>query len=365
MNANILTLDIPATTATSYPIIVADDTLSNADYWAKRIDSRQVCIVSNELVAGYYLDALQAQLSDKTVISVMLEDGEAHKTLDAVSHIIDALMQARFNRDATIIALGGGIVGDVAGYAAASYQRGIHYIQVPTSLLAQVDSSVGGKTGVNHPLGKNMIGAFYQPQAVMIDVSTLTTLAPREFSAGMAEVIKYGLINDPDFFHWLENNIERIMTQDSATLIEMIAHCCQNKADIVAADEREAGQRALLNLGHTFGHALEALTHYQTYKHGEAIAIGMRMAAELSRLQGWLSDQDLKRMIKLLDQAKLPYHLNEAISSDDILATMRLDKKVAKGRLRLVLMQAFGHSFITSEVTDAQILQAIERSRQY
>ncbi|MBV7435611.1 3-dehydroquinate synthase [Cardiobacteriaceae bacterium TAE3-ERU3] len=336
-----LNVNLPVGQARTYPIVIDAAILGDSSVVQQHIKAQQVCIVSNDTIAPLYLDTLKSALDGKTVIEVILKDGEQYKNLDAVSAILDALVDARFNRDAVIVALGGGVVGDISGYAAASYQRGIHCVQIPTTVLAQVDSSVGGKTGVNHPRGKNMIGAFHQPQAVLIDLDVLETLPPREYSAGLAEVIKYGLINDPDFFVWLEQNIDAIMAHDRATQIEMIAHCCQNKADVVAADERESGQRALLNLGHTFGHAIESLTHYQRYLHGEAVAIGMVMAAHLSRNLGYITDADIERIVALCQRANLPTVLDANLSNEAVYDAMLLDKKVAKGQLRLIVMQGF------------------------
>ncbi len=357
-----LTLNFAGQAQCTYPIHISTTMISDNYLWQGLIKGKQVCVVTNAIVANYYLKPLLKQLENKEVIIVELEDGEHHKTLETVANIWDQLIQARFNRDATIVALGGGIVGDIAGFAAASYQRGIDFIQVPTTLLAQVDSSVGGKTGVNHSLGKNMIGAFYQPQAVLIDVSTLSTLPEREFSAGLAEVIKYGLINDKLFFTWLEQYIEAINSKQDDVLIEMIAQCCQHKADIVVADEREAGQRALLNLGHTFGHAIETLTNYQCFKHGEAVAIGIRMAAELSQILGYLTPDEVMRIRRLLGLAQLPDSLGYELDASEILNLMYLDKKVAKGQLRLVLMHEFGQSKIQQSVDNTSILSAIQRS---
>ena len=265
----------------AYPIYIGSDLISNPEFFAKHIKGSRVMVVSNTTVAPLYLDQLKKALEDFNVSEVILPDGEEFKTLDVLNQIYTALLENRFDRTCTLIALGGGVVGDMAGYAAASYQRGVNFIQVPTTLLSQVDSSVGGKTGVNHPLGKNMIGAFHQPQAVIADTLTLNTLPDRELSAGMAEVIKYGLINDAEFFEWLEEHMEALMSRDLVLLAEAIRRSCADKAQIVAADEKEAGQRALLNLGHTFGHAIETGMGYGKWLHGEAVGAGMAMAADV------------------------------------------------------------------------------------
>ena len=360
---NTLTVNLPAAAARSYPIHIGHGLLHERALIAASIPQRQVCIVSNDNVAAHYLAPLTAALADKTVITVHLPDGETHKNLAGYAHILDALVAARFDRDCLVIALGGGITGDVAGFAAATYQRGVAVLQIPTTLLAQVDSSVGGKTGVNHPQGKNLIGAFHQPQAVLIDTATLATLPPREFAAGMAEVVKYGLINDPDFFAWLEANRDGIRAHDPALLAEMIAHCCANKAAIVAADEREQGERALLNYGHTFGHALEALTHYNRWKHGEAVAIGSIIATRLGVILGRVSAADAARTAALFAAFDLPATVPADITTAAILDKMQLDKKTRGGTLRLVLPQRFCASGIDSGVPAATIRAAIDACR--
>jgi len=360
---NTLTVNLPAGVARSYHIHIGHGLLHDRDLFASIIPQRQICIVTNDNVARHYLAPLTAALADKTVITVHLPDGEAHKNLASYAQILDALVTARYDRDSLIIALGGGITGDIAGFAAATYQRGIAGLQIPTTLLAQVDSSVGGKTGVNHPQGKNLIGAFHQPQAVLIDTATLTTLPPREFAAGMAEVIKYGLINDPAFFTWLEANRDGIRAHDPALLAEMIAHCCANKATIVAADEREQGVRALLNYGHTFGHALEALTHYKRWKHGEAVAIGSVIATHLGVILDRVSEADAARTAALFAAYDLPTTIPADITTADILDKMQLDKKTRGGTLRLVLPQRFCDSGIDSGVAAEAIRQAIDACR--
>ena len=360
---NTLTVNLPAGAARSYPIHIGHGLLHDRDLLASIIPQRQICIVTNDNVAAHYLAPLTAALADKTVITVHLPDGEAHKNLASYAQILDALVTARYDRDSLIIALGGGITGDIAGFAAATYQRGIAGLQIPTTLLAQVDSSVGGKTGVNHPQGKNLIGAFHQPQAGLIDTATLATLPPREFAAGMAEVIKYGLINSPDFFAWLEENRAAISAHDPATLEAMIARCCAAKAAIVAADERESGQRALLNFGHTFGHALEALTHYKRWKHGEAVAIGSVIATRLGVILDRVSEADAARTAALFAAYDLPTIIPADITTADILDKMQLDKKTRGGQLRLVLPQRFCDSGIDRDIREADISAAIDACR--
>jgi len=296
-----------------------------------------------------YLKQTLSALNDYQCETVILPDGEKYKTLDTVNLIFDALLQHRFDRQCTLIALGGGVVGDITGFAAASYQRGVNFIQIPTTLLAQVDSSVGGKTGVNHPLGKNMIGAFHQPQCVLIDINTLNTLDDQQLSAGLAEVIKYGLLQDEKFFAWLENNIEKLLQRDAETLTYAIEHSCQCKADIVAADEKEAGQRALLNLGHTFGHAIETSMGYGNWLHGEAVATGMLMAADLSHRQNKLSQSELKRTRVLLEAAKLPVKTPAGMDPPQFLKLMSVDKKVQAGVIRLILLKRIGSSYVSDD----------------
>jgi 3-dehydroquinate synthase len=333
----------------SYPIYIGQNLLGQADLLAPYIQGKQVLIVSNETVAPLYLEQTLQALNNFQCESVILPDGEQYKTLDTVNLIFDALLTHRFDRQCTLIALGGGVVGDITGFAAASYQRGVNFIQIPTTLLAQVDSSVGGKTGVNHPLGKNMIGAFHQPQCVLIDINTLNTLDDQQLSAGLAEVIKYGLISDADFFEWLESNIDALLARDPEKLAYAIERSCQNKATVVAADEKEAGQRALLNLGHTFGHAIEAGMGYGAWLHGEAVGTGMLMAADLSHRQGNLSRQDLQRTQALIDAAKLPTKIPAEMDSTRFLELMAVDKKVQSGVIRLVLLSGIGASHVSDD----------------
>lgn len=333
----------------SYPIFIGSDLLSNPDYFRSYIRGSQVMVVSNETVAPLYMQQLRQGLEGFQVEEVILPDGEEFKNLDILNRIYTALLEKRFDRSCTLVALGGGVVGDMTGYAAASYQRGVNFIQVPTTLLSQVDSSVGGKTGVNHPLGKNMIGAFHQPQAVIADTLTLNTLPDRELSAGMAEVIKYGLINDATFFAWLEANMSALMGRDLGLLAEAIERSCADKAMVVAADEKEAGQRALLNLGHTFGHAIETGMGYGEWLHGEAVGAGMAMAANMSRRLDWMSQEECDRIDAALRAAGLPVLPPEQLSTEEFLSHMSVDKKVLGGKLRLVLMKGIGGALISDD----------------
>lgn len=342
----------------SYPILIGPGLLAELTCWRPYVRDRQVLVVSNDTVAPLYLKAVEAALAGFDLHRVILPDGEQYKDLDTLNRIFDALLEARLGRDVTLVALGGGVVGDMAGFAAACYQRGVDFIQVPTTLLAQVDSSVGGKTGVNHPLGKNMIGAFHQPRAVIADTDTLRTLPERELAAGLAEVVKYGLIRDPDFFAWLEAHREALLARDADALAEAIERSCRNKAAVVAADEREAGQRALLNLGHTFGHAIEAGMGYGVWLHGEAVAAGMVLAAELSARLGWLGTADVSRTRALLAGFGLPVDPPSALSAERWLALMAVDKKVQAGRLRLVLLRGIGTAVVTADF-DAAVLRAL------
>jgi len=312
----------------SYPIHIGQQLLDNAELLTRHIRGRQVMLVSNDTVAPLYLENVRQQLSDFDTASVILPDGEQYKNLETLNTIFTALLEQRFNRDCTLLAVGGGVIGDITGFAAASYQRGVAFLQIPTTLLAQVDSSVGGKTGVNHPLGKNMIGAFHQPGCVVIDTDTLDTLDDRQLSAGLAEVIKYGLIRDAGFFDWLEANMAALMGRDKQALGYAIERSCSIKAEIVAADERESGQRALLNLGHTFGHAIETGTGYGNWLHGEAVATGMLMAADLSARHGWISADTVQRTEQLLRQAGLPTTAPKEMDETRFMALMAVDKKV-------------------------------------
>lgn len=344
----------------SYPIHIGAGLLADRNVFLRHLTAKQVMVVTNDTVAPLYLDPILALIEARDVETVILPDGEQYKTLESVSRIWDRLLHARFSRNACLVALGGGVVGDMAGFAAACYQRGIPFIQVPTTLLAQVDSSVGGKTGVNHPLGKNMIGAFYQPQAVIADTASLSTLPDRELSAGLAEVIKYGLIRDPDFFAWIEVNIEALLQRDTGALAYAIERSCRNKAEVVAADEHESGVRATLNLGHTFGHAIETGTAYGAYLHGEAVAIGTCMAADLSMRLGRLGSESVCRIRELLVRARLPVRLNLDLSSDRMLQLMAVDKKNVDGRLRLILLNAIGESTLPMEIATESVRATLD-----
>ena len=333
----------------SYPIFIGEQLLDRGELLAQYIRGKQVAIVTNETVSPLYLGRLTQSLAGFNVTPVVLPDGETHKNWQTLQLIFDGLLGARHDRKTTIIALGGGVVGDMAGFAAASYQRGVDLIQIPTTLLSQVDSSVGGKTGINHPLGKNMIGAFYQPQAVVIDTATLATLPPRELSAGLAEVIKYGLICDEPFLGWLEDNIDRLRGLDPSALTEAIRRSCEAKARVVGADERESGVRATLNLGHTFGHAIETHQGYGAWLHGEAVSAGTVMALEMSRQLGWITVGERNRVVHLLSRAGLPVVPPANMCAEDFLRHMAVDKKVMDGQLRLVLLKRLGEATVTSD----------------
>lgn len=341
----------------SYPIHIGPGLLSDATLYRPHCRGSQVMIVTNETVAPLYLEQTRAAVSTFRVETLVLPDGERFKTQEVLGRIYDALLEARFGRDCTLIALGGGVIGDMAGFAAACYQRGVAFIQVPTTLLAQVDSSVGGKTGINHPLGKNMIGAFHQPRAVIADMDTLNTLPNRELSAGLAEVIKYGLIRDPDFFDWIETHLDALRRRDPAALAEAVRRSCENKAQVVAADELESGQRALLNLGHSFGHAIETGAGYGNWLHGEAVGAGMCMAADLSTRLGWIDGATVGRIRRVVADAGLPTAPPADLGPERFLALMAVDKKVLDGRLRLVLLQGIGQALVTDQF-DPDLLRA-------
>jgi len=344
----------------SYPIHIGQQLLGQAELILPHLKRKQVAIVSNTTVAPLYLEQLAAPLRAHgvSVLPVILPDGEQYKNGETLNKIYDALLENRCERSTTIIALGGGVVGDMAGYAAATYLRGVPFIQVPTTLLSQVDSSVGGKTGINHPLGKNMIGAFYQPQLVLADTDTLNTLPDKELSAGLAEVIKYGLIRDAEFFAWLEINMARLVAREPQALAYAIQRSCANKAAVVAADERESGERALLNLGHTFGHAIENGMGYGVWLHGEAVAAGTMLAADMSRRLGWLGENDVARIGRLFQAANLPLQA-PALGASTYLDLMGLDKKVADGRIRLVLLQAIGKAVLTGDYPQQALLDTL------
>lgn len=343
----------------SYPIYIDSKLLTESNLLSKHIRAKRVCIVTNELVAPLYLEKIKKQLTDFQVDEVILPDGEAEKNLANFDKILSHLLKNIHGRDTTLIALGGGVIGDITGFAAACYQRGIDFIQIPTTLLSQVDSSVGGKTAVNHPLGKNMIGAFYQPKAVIIDVDSLTTLPAREFAAGMAEVIKYGILGDSEFFDWLEENSDRIIAGEQATLIAMIERCCQCKAEIVSADETEAGIRALLNLGHTFGHAIEAEQGYGNWLHGEAVATGMVLASKLSVAMNLLEASELRRIENLLTKFDLPLIAPANMGFEEFIKHMRRDKKNIGGKLRLIIPTVIGQSVMRDDISEDMLQQIL------
>ena len=344
----------------SYPISIGPDLLADTSLFSSAISGKKVMIVTNDVVAPLYLEACKNTLKDYQIDEVILPDGEQYKNLSTFETILSELLAKKHARDTTIVALGGGVIGDMAGFAAACYQRGIAFIQIPTTLLSQVDSSVGGKTAVNHPLGKNMIGAFYQPQAVVIDIECLKTLPAREFSAGMAEVIKYGIIYDQEFFIWLENNIEAIKLLDATAITYMIKRCCAIKAEVVALDEKEHGIRALLNLGHTFGHAIEAEQGYGNWLHGEAVAVGMVLAAETSYVLGLLEHTEVEQIIELIEAFDLPLAAPPEMQYQHFAKHMQLDKKVLNGQLRLVLPTSIGTSALFDNVSDVVLRDVIE-----
>lgn len=345
----------------SYPIHIGSGLLAQAELIRAHVPRKRAAIVTNTTVAPLYLEQLQQTLRSINVdcATITLPDGEKYKDLGTLNTIYDALLKNRCERSTPLIALGGGVIGDMAGYAAATYLRGVPFIQIPTTLLAQVDSSVGGKTGINHPLGKNMIGAFHQPQLVLADTNTLDTLPDTELAAGVAEVIKYGLIRDLPFLEWLEHNMEKLLARDTATLQYAIARSCQNKAEVVAADERESGERALLNLGHTFGHAIESGMGYGVWLHGESVAAGTIMAADLSQRMGWISAQDVARVRSLFGRAGLPV-AGPDLGVEKYLELMGLDKKVEGGKMRFVLLKKIGHAVVQGDVPVELLRQTLE-----
>ena len=333
----------------SYPIHIGSGLLAQIPALLPTLAGKQILIVTNETIAPLYLEQVKAGFAGYKVDALILPDGEQFKTLETLNQIFTCLLEHRHSRNTTLVALGGGVIGDITGFAAAAYQRGVDFIQIPTTLLSQVDSSVGGKTGVNHPLGKNMIGAFHQPRVVIADTDTLSTLPPREYSAGLAEVIKYGLIRDEPFLVWLEDNIDALMQRDTAALTYAIRRSCEVKAEVVAADEREADLRAILNLGHTFGHAIENAQGYGEWLHGEAVGAGMQMAVELSWREGWLSEADVSRVKALLIKAALPVKGPRGMSVESYLDKMAVDKKNVDARIRLVLLRSLGEAFMTTD----------------
>ncbi|WP_293007021.1 3-dehydroquinate synthase [Nitrosomonas sp.] len=350
----------PSSEKRSYPIHIGYGILQQVDLIVSCLPQKRVAIVSNTTIAPFYLNKLRAALEEKGVSSVpiILPDGEAHKNWETLNLIFDALLENHCERNTTILALGGGVIGDLSGFAAATYLRGVPFIQIPTTLLAQVDSSVGGKTGINHPSGKNMIGAFYQPRMVLADSATLNTLPIRELRAGLAEIIKYGLIRDPAFFEWLEQNMHRLLARDPVILNEAIQRSCENKAEIVAADEKEKGIRALLNLGHTFGHAIENGMGYGVWLHGEAVAAGTVMAAELSRRMKLISEADVHRIRKILLQAELPV-IAPKMPAEKYLQLMTLDKKVEAGKSRFIVLNRIGEAVMRADIAPAILNETI------
>lgn len=347
--------------ARSYPIFIGEGLLDRGELIRPYLKTPRAIIVTNDVVGPLYLERLKSSLESEGVLtdSVVLPDGEHHKDWQTLNLVFDALLGRRCERSTTLIALGGGVIGDMGGFAASCYQRGMPFIQVPTTLLSQVDSSVGGKTAINHPLGKNMIGAFYQPKLVLADTSVFQTLPQRELSAGLAEVIKYGLIRDPGFLGWLEVHLDDLLARDAEALAYAIERSCRNKAEVVAADETEQGERALLNLGHTFGHAIETGMGYGVWLHGEAVSAGTMMAAELSRRLGWLSQADVRRISDLFVRAGLPV-IGPALGIDRYLDLMSHDKKVEAGQLRLVLLKSLGKAVMHGDASVEEIAAAIE-----
>ncbi|MDO6443918.1 3-dehydroquinate synthase [Marinobacter sp. 2_MG-2023] len=343
----------------SYPIMIGEGMLGAYDL-SGYVGGSQVMIVTNDVVGPLYLEQARACFPGKSVDTVVLPDGEKHKDWQTLNLIFDALLEKRHTRKTTLVALGGGVVGDMTGFAAACYQRGVPFIQIPTTLLSQVDSSVGGKTGINHPLGKNMVGAFHQPEAVLIDTDTLQTLPPREVSAGLAEIIKYGLIRDTDFLGWLELVIDKLVTLDRKALAEAIFRSCACKADVVAQDERENGLRATLNLGHTFGHAIETYAGYGNWLHGEAVGTGMIMAADLSAREGSISQADYDRILRLVNKACLPDLPPADMTAADFMNLMAVDKKNVDGRLRLVLLRSVGDAVVTSDASPENLAATLK-----
>jgi len=343
----------------SYPIYIGTGLLQQQGLLQKHIKSKQVVIVTNVTIAKLYLDAVKKMLAGYQVEVVAFPDGEQYKNLEYVSQVFDCLLEKKFSRNATLIALGGGVIGDMGGFAASCYQRGIPFIQIPTTVLAQVDSSVGGKTGVNHPLGKNMIGAFYQPQCVIADMDVLDTLDDKQLVAGIAEVIKYGLIRDLAFFEWLEKNMSLLLARDKKALAYVIEQSCLNKAEIVAEDEFETGVRAILNLGHTFGHAIETGMGYGKYLHGEAVAIGIGYAADLSKRLGYISEADVNRIIALLKLAGLPVQPPKNMTVEQFVSLMSVDKKNVDGKIRVILLESIGKASLPMNVEQEYLEQTL------
>lgn len=347
----------------SYPIYVGDQLIDNPTILLNHIHTHTVVVVTNTTVAPLYLDTVTQSLGDNThIIPIILPDGEQYKNTETLNTIYEVLLKNKCDREVMLIALGGGVIGDITGFAAASFMRGVKFIQIPTTLLSQVDSSVGGKTGINHALGKNMIGAFYQPQCVIADVGLLKTLPDRELSAGLAEVIKYGLIRDAAFFVWLEKTMPSLINKDPSTLIEAVIRSCENKADVVAQDEFESskGIRATLNLGHTFGHAIEHAMGYGNWLHGEAVAAGMVMAAFLSQELGWLNPDEFDRTKQLIANANLPINPPD-IPVDQFMSLMQSDKKSQRGRIHLILQKTIGDAILTSDYPEAALRKTLQQ----
>jgi 3-dehydroquinate synthase len=346
----------------SYPIIIGENLIAQAELIVPYLKDKRAVIISNSTVAPLYARQLSNALIQHgvSVMQVELPDGESFKNWQTLNLIFDALLENNCERKTTLIALGGGVIGDVVGFAAATYLRGVPFIQIPTTLLSQVDSSVGGKTGINHPLGKNMIGAFYQPKLVLADIATLNTLPEREFCSGLAEVIKYGLIQDAEFFEWLESNLDLIMKRDPEALSYAVARSCSDKVSVVAADEKESGIRAILNFGHTFGHAIEAAMGYGKWLHGEAVAAGMMLASDLSSRMGMLNDKDVKRVQNILSKGKLPTRAPN-LGTETYLHWMGLDKKVEQGKIRFILLKKIGEAMITADVPDEMLDATLNR----
>ncbi len=347
----------------SYPIHIGAGLIGRADLYRPHLGGGAAAIVTNEVVGPLYLSKVRQALAGARVTDILIPDGEQAKSWQGVEQVVDALLAARLGRDALVIALGGGVIGDLAGFAAAVYQRGVPFVQVPTTLLAQVDSSVGGKTAINHARGKNMIGAFHQPRAVISDVATLDTLPERELRSGLAEVIKHGFALDAAFVEWLESNVEKILKRNRAALTHAVRRSCELKARVVAADERESGERALLNFGHTFGHAIEAGTGYGAWLHGEAVSAGMVMASELSLLMGQLKKSEVTRVRELLKRAGLPV-AGPALAPERLLELMALDKKAAKGRTRFVVLETVGRAALRGDVDVKTVRSAIVAAAQ-
>ena len=344
--------------ARSYPIYIGEHPLSEHSLFADHVPHKNVIVLTNETIAPLYLKLISESLQSYSVNTIIIPDGEQYKTLSQLESVIGQMLEFGCARDTTLIALGGGVIGDLCGFVAATFQRGIPFIQIPTTLLSQVDSSVGGKTAVNHALGKNMIGAFYQPKAVIIDTTTLSTLPAREFAAGMAEVIKYGIIYDAEFFAWLENNVHKLKTLETPALTHAIQRCCEIKAEIVALDEKEQNVRALLNLGHTFGHAIEAEMGYGNWLHGEAVAAGMVFACKVAAQQNWMTASEVRRVHELIEQFDLPTVGPDGMNCETYMKHMQHDKKVQAGAIRFIMPKGIGKAFVTSEIPHS-VLQGV------